>query len=96
MAAALRSIWTRFGSGARWIYEKALKRAVGNSEFREIVAEFFLEAGVLCFVFPVLDTIVQFGVKGVTLKMAIVSTLIAVGCLYLAGLFHPQKAAKKE
>ena len=72
-----------------------LKRAVGHAEFRKIVAEFFLEVGVLSFVFPVLDTIVQFGARKVTLKMAGVSTGVAVICLYIAGWFSPTDANKE-
>ena len=71
---------------AGWI-ESVRRRAFGHPGFRKIVSEFFLEAGVLWFVFPVLDTIVQFGAHKVTLKMTVGSIAIAVGCLFLAGLF---------
>jgi hypothetical protein len=87
LKSALLVLVTRTWNG----FKRAVKRAVGHAEFRKIVAEFFLEAGVLCFLFPVLDTIVQFGTHKVTLKMAIWSTAIAVGCLFLAGLFVPLK-----
>ena len=65
-------------------------KAFGHAKFRELVAEFFLEAGVLCFVFPTLDTIVQFGSRKVTWKITVSSVGIAVVCLFLAGLFSPK------
>lgn len=73
--------------------DTALARAVRRAGFRKIVSEFFLEVGVLWFVFPILDTVVQFGTKHVTWGIALLSIGVAVGCLLLAGWFDPKDEA---
>jgi peptidoglycan/LPS O-acetylase OafA/YrhL len=83
------------GAGWRvcvWVWD-LLRRAFGP-KFRKIVAEFFLEVGVLWFVFPTLDTFVQFGRSKVTKGMTLLSIVIAFACLILAGLFTPKEEPK--
>jgi hypothetical protein len=63
-----------------------LKAAFGHSGFRPLAAEFFVEVGVLWFVFPILDTIVQFGTSKVTAKLTLASIGVATVCLFLAGI----------
>jgi len=41
----------------------------GTKKALELVSEFLLDAGVLVFVFPLLDSIVQFGAKAITLSL---------------------------
>jgi hypothetical protein len=49
-------------------------------------ATFLTEVAVLVLVFPILDTIVEKGQSKVTPSLVIWSILIAVGCLFLAGV----------
>lgn len=90
-SASLRRVVAMWG-GLKWV----ARRAFGHAGFRKIVVEFFLEAGVLCFVFPVLDTIVQFGPHKVTWKLAGGSIAVAIVFLSLAGLFSPQDEENEE
>jgi hypothetical protein len=65
---------------------RVFKYALGHTGFRTIAAEFFVEVGVLWFVFPILDTIVQFGTSKVTVKLTIASIGVAMARLFLAGI----------
>jgi hypothetical protein len=62
------------------------RRAFAHPKFAGIAQEFFTEAAVLVFVFPVLDTIVQFGKAKVTIKLALGSIGVAVLLLSFAGI----------
>jgi len=80
--------WYLWG-GMRWIFfaTKALLRsAFGHPKFAAIAQEFFTEAAVLVFVFPILDTIVQFGRQKVTLSLGLGSIGVAVLLLFVAGI----------
>lgn len=61
-------------------------KAIFHRKSLDNVVEFFTEAAVLIFVFPVLDTIVQFGVRQVTLTLAGWSMAGAVLSLCIAGI----------
>jgi hypothetical protein len=65
----------------RWL----LLGAFGHPKFADIVVEFCTEAAVLIFVFPILDTVVQFGSKKVTLRLGLVSVGLAILLLFIAG-----------
>ena len=52
--------------------------------FRSVAAEFFTEVAVLVFVFPIVDTIVQFGREKVTVLLALGSIAGSVICFLLA------------
>jgi|SRR5271163_2604957 hypothetical protein len=68
-----------------------LRGAFGHPRFVEIAQEFFTEAAVLVFVFPVLDTIVQFGPKKVTWRLALGSVGTAVFLLFWAGILAKKR-----
>jgi len=61
-------------------------RAFGHAKFASIAQEFFTEAAVLVFVFPVLDTVVQFGTKKVTWGLGLGSVAFAIFLLFWAGI----------
>lgn len=61
-------------------------KAFFHPEFKKIAAEFFTEAAVLAFVFPVLDRIVEFGAEKVTTLLAFGSIVVAVFFLAIAGM----------
>ena len=65
--------------------------AFGHPKFVEVAQEFFTEAAVLVFVFPVLDTIVQFGTKKVTWRLALGSLGTTVFLLFWAGILAKRK-----
>ena len=67
-------------------WKRLFRRAFLHKQFRTILAEFFVEVGVLWFVFPILDTVVQFGSAKVTAKLTLLSTAVAAACLFLAGI----------
>jgi hypothetical protein len=70
-----------------WSVPKELFRsAFAHPRFANIALEFFTEAAVLVFVFPILDKIVQFGPKGVTLKLGLGSVVTAFFFLFIAGI----------
>lgn len=70
-----------------WSFPKEVFRvAFAHPRFVSIALEFFTEAAVLVFVFPILDKIVQFGPKGVTLKLGIGSVGTAFFFLFIAGI----------
>jgi hypothetical protein len=54
--------------------------------FKKVAVEFFTEAAVLAFIFPALDTIVEFGPKKVTASLAFGSIMVAVFFLFIAGM----------
>lgn len=68
-----------------------LRDAFGHPKFVDVAQEFFTEAAVLVFVFPVLDTIVQFGTKKVTWRLALGSLGTTVFLLFWAGILAKRK-----
>ena len=68
-----------------------LQSAFGHPKFVDVAQEFFTEAAVLVFVFPVLDTIVQFGTKKVTWRLALGSVGATVFLLFWAGILAKRK-----
>ena len=54
--------------------------------FGRIVAEFLTEVAVLVLVFPILDTIIQKGQSNVTKSLVILSVVLTVSCLFVAGI----------
>ncbi len=93
MSPPLSFIGHRFKTLATAI-SRVLKYAFAHPRFQSIAAEFFVEVGVLWFVFPILDTIVQFGTSKVSAKLTIVSIAIAVTCLFIAGIIS--RSIEKE
>jgi hypothetical protein len=69
-----------------------LRDAFGHPKFVDVAQEFFTEAAVLVFVFPVLDTVVQFGARKVTWKLALGSVGVAVFLLFWAGILARRKS----
>jgi|HubBroStandDraft_3_1064219.scaffolds.fasta_scaffold1984088_1 hypothetical protein len=68
-----------------WLKIKGIfaeRRADGG--FRKVASEFLTEVGVLVFVFPVVDTLVQFGREKVTALLALGSLAGSVACFLLA------------
>ena len=66
---------------------RGLVAAFTRKEFAKIAVEFFAEAAVLVFVFPVLDTIIETGgLQRLTWALFIWSTGLAVFFLFLAGI----------
>jgi len=61
-------------------------RAFAHARFAAIAQEFFTEAAVLVFVFPVLDTIVQFGRAKVTWGLVLGAVGVSIFLLFLAGI----------
>ena len=57
-----------------------------SPRFAKIAVEFFTEAAVLVFVFPIPDTLVQFGKSKVTWPLTVGSVVLAVVFLLLAGI----------
>ena len=51
-----------------------------------VVETFLTEVGILLFVFPVLDEYVQYGQKGVTVKLIASSISASLSCFGAAGL----------
>jgi hypothetical protein len=68
------------------------RNAFGHPQFVNVAQEFFTEAAVLVFVFPVLDTIVQFGTKKVTWRLALGSVGVTVFLLFWAGILAKRKS----
>jgi hypothetical protein len=62
------------------------RRLFLHSNFRKVAAEFFTEVAVLVFVFPILDTIVQFGARGVTWQLGAGSIAGAILALLVAAI----------
>ncbi len=61
-------------------------RAFAHAKFASIAQEFLTEAAVLVFVFPVLDTVVQFGRAKVTWELGLGSMAVAIFLLFWAGI----------
>ena len=57
--------------------------------------QFFLDAAVLVFVFPVLDTLVNFGTKKLTVSL-LLWTLAISGVFFIGAMFMAVLAAKNE
>lgn len=77
--------------GRRWkavaaACKRILRLAFLHKQFNNILAEFLVEVGVLWFVFPILDTIVQFGSARVTTRTTLLSIGVASVCLLAAGI----------
>lgn len=68
-----------------------LRDGFGHPKFVDVAQEFFTEAAVLVFVFPVLDTIVQFGTNKVTWRLALGSLGTTVFLLFWAGILAKRK-----
>jgi hypothetical protein len=62
-----------------------------HPRFADIAQEFFTEAAVLVFVFPVLDTVVQFGRAKVTWRLTAGSVGVTVLLLFCAGIIARRK-----
>jgi len=78
-------------------YRVFVKKAFLHREFKKVASEFLLEVGVLSLVFPILDTIVQFGTRAVTTRMALTSIGIGFGCLWMAGILsYDEKPEDKK
>jgi hypothetical protein len=71
---------------AKWLTAArgVLARRFSGGNFRGVAATFFTEVAVLVFVFPVVDTIVQFGREKVTAPLAIGSFVFAGLCFLAA------------
>jgi hypothetical protein len=70
-----------------WLIPRALQifaKAFGHPNFRKVAVEFFTDAAVLTFVFPVLDRIVAD--KPVTSVWVLASIGLALLFLFLAGI----------
>lgn len=63
----------------------ALETFIGP-KFAKLAMEFFTEVAVLVFVFPVLDTVIQFGRRKLSWQLAGVSIGVAVVCMVLAAI----------
>jgi len=74
---------------------RLLVGAFGHPKFADIAVEFCTEAAVLIFVFPILDTVVQFGTKKVTLRLGLGSVGLAILLLFIAGTIRG-RAKEKE
>ncbi len=77
-------------------WKRLFRRAFLHKQFRNISAEFFVEVGVLWFVFPILDTIVQFGSAKVTARMTLLSISIATVCLFIAGIISGESEEEDQ
>jgi hypothetical protein len=86
LVSPLSFIGRRIKTAGYFVYQRTIALAFIHPNFRKVAAEFFLEVGVLWFVFPILDTIVQFGTSKVTAKLTLVSICVAIGCLFIAGI----------
>jgi hypothetical protein len=69
--------------------ERQLKKILSLSE------QFLLDAAVLIFVFPVLETIVQFGKKAITAGL-VLGTLAISGVLFIWALILGMVAVKEQ
>jgi len=65
---------------------KPFAKAFGHAKFVNVAEQFLTEAAVLVFVFPVLDTIVQFGKEKVTWRLGIGSLAVTIFLLFWAGI----------
>jgi len=61
-------------------------KAFGHAKFASLAEQFLTEAAVLVFVFPVLDTIVQFGKEKVTWRLGLGSLAVTIFLLFWAGI----------
>ena len=79
--AAAFAVW-------RWRFSirKILSKAFRHEQFKEHLATFFVEAAVLWFVFPVLDTFVEFGGRKITAGLGAISIAVAIVCMFIAGI----------
>ena len=89
LRSSLIVAWQKIVAGR--VYRILIERAFLHKDFMRVASEFLLEAGVLCLVFPILDTIVQFGRAKVTARMTLASVGIAVGCLWMAGILSREE-----
>jgi len=69
--------------------ERQLKKILSLSE------QFLLDAAVLIFVFPVLDTIIQFGKQAITLGL-VLGTLAISGVLFIWAIILGMAAVKGQ
>jgi hypothetical protein len=68
---------------AAWVF---LLKVFRRGGFGEITVTFLTEVAVLVMVLPIVDTIVEKGQAKVTLPLVIWSIVIALGCLFAAGI----------
>jgi hypothetical protein len=91
LIARLLRFLTRVLSRLLFLIRAPLQGAFGHPGFVNVAQEFFTEAAVLVFVFPVLDTVVQFGTKKVTWRLALGSVGVTVFLLFWAGILARRK-----
>lgn len=65
-------------------FGRTVAKRFDDGHFHQVGSVFFTEAAVLVFVFPVVDTVVQFGPKSLTLKLGAVSLVASVVFYLLA------------